>query len=225
MKAMKTRQHGFTLLEVVIASIILMGVVLMVFMLLFSASDEEAREQTKVAMDAKVLEMLTQISQDIRNSGPPYSNLDAGGADTPLLVGDTFYDATLTPALQRRFSLTLGRYSGFNVSGKIGTAQFNTSVRYYWKPAFGEIPDNGIDDNKDGLIDEGDLIREETTGGVTIPSTICRNVTKRGLAFEMVDGANPPKAIKIFLQLTARDPKAKAKVLTAQSTTSAGPRN
>ena len=224
MKTTRNTRRGFTLLEVVIASVILMAVTLMTFMLLFSSSEEQVREQAKVKMDADVLSVLNLIAKDIRDSGPPYSNLDAVGADTPLVVGDAFFDPTLTPALQRRFSISLGRYSGFNVSGKLGTAQFNTIVRYYWRPAFGEIPDNGIDDNRDGYTDDGEIVREETpAGGPMVPSVICRNVGKRGLAFEMVNGANPPKAIRIFVQLLGLDQK--GKILTSQSSVSAGPRN
>ena len=225
MRIAKARPSGFTMLEVLIASVILMALTLMVFLLVVSSSNEEAREQIRVGMDARVLELLNLISEDIRNSGPPYSNLDKLGGDTPLQAGDSFYEASLTPATQRRFSLTLGRYSGFSVTGTTGTAEFKTVVRYSWRSARGEVPDNGKVDNKDGMADEGDIVREETTGGKTITSTICKNVVKRGLAFEMVGGTNPPKAIKVFIEVAGVDPKGKGKVMTARSSTSAAPRN
>lgn len=228
------KQRGFTLLEVVIASAILLAVCIMVFMLLFSSSNEGATQQTKVSMDAKVLAILNTIAEDIRNSGGTYSNLNTAGADTPLLstasgipVTDFFYNPLATPALQRRYWLTMGQYSGFSAvkqaNGSPGAATYTDSVSYYWQPAFGEIPDNGKDDNGDGLIDEGDIIQVRTVAGVVTTSKIGRNVSPRGLAFEMVQGANPPASIKVMVQLMGLD--SKGKLMYAQSETTAGPRS
>jgi len=230
MRMRKNGRGGYTLLEVVIASAILIAVCFMVFMLLFTSSSQGATQQTKVAMDAKVLEVINIIAEDIRNSGGNYSTLDAGGVDTylqgnpPLAVADTFYNPNVPAAdpTQRRYSLTMGQYSGFSSATKQGQALYANTVRYYWKPAFGEIPDNGKDDNGDGLVDEGVIIREQTVGGVMTPSTICRNVSPRGLAFEFVQGKNPPFSIKIFVELMGLD--SKGKLMKSQSESAAGPR-
>jgi prepilin-type N-terminal cleavage/methylation domain-containing protein len=222
---MKTlERRGFTLLEVVISMAILIVICLIVFLLLFSSSSEGATQQTKVALDAKVLEALNTIAEDIRNSGGAYSTLTTAGADTPLQVKDYWYNVN-NP--NRRFLLTMGQYSGFlagkTANGQPGAAQYNDSVSYYWQVAFGEIPDNGIDDNHDGLIDEGDIIQVRTVGGVATTHKICRNVSPRGLAFEMLQGANPPQSVKVMLQVMGLD--SKGKLMLAQSEITASPRS
>jgi len=220
----KRRQAGFTLLEVIIATGILLTVVIIVLALLFSSSNEGATQQTKVSMDAKVLAALNIIAEDIRNSGGTYSNLTSAGGQSLLMttpsvpVQDFWYNAT-TP---HYYWLTMGQFSGFN-PGSVPPAQYTDSVAYYWQPAFGETPDNGKDDNGDGLIDEGDLIQVRTVGGVVTTSKICRNLSPRGLSFEMVNGANPPNSIKVSLQIMGLD--SKGKLMYAQSEITASPRS
>jgi prepilin-type N-terminal cleavage/methylation domain-containing protein len=228
---MKTlARRGFTLLEVVISMAILIVVCLIVFLLLFSSSSEGATQQTKVAMDGKVLEALNTIAEDIRNSGGVYSTVTTAGADTPLQAKDYWYDKNIP---NRRYLLTMGQYSGFQPgtktgAGITGSPVYADTVSYYWQPAFGEIPDNGIDDNHDGLIDEGDIIQVRTVGGVATTHTICRNVSPRGLAFEMLYGVNPPlttnppQSVKVMLQVMGLDTK--GKVMYAQSQITAAPR-
>ena len=210
MKTMARR--GFTLLEVVISMAILIVICLIV-------------------LDAKVLEVLNTIAEDIRNSGGAYSTLNTTGGPTPLLATDYWFNVN-NPT--RRYLLTMGQYSGFQPgtktgAGVTGAAVYNDTVSYYWQPAFGEIPDNGIDDNHDGLINEGDIIQVRTVGGVATTHKICRNVSPRGLAFEMLYGVNPPlptnppQSFKVMLQVMGLD--SKGKVMYAQSEITASPRS
>jgi len=234
MKVFKKAQAGMTMLEVVIASIILVAVVIMVFMLLFSASNEQSDQQTVVHMDNQILEVLNRIAADLRNSGGTFSFLDPStAADTAVASAvfptglDSFYDDTATPKypglMNYHTSLSFGINTGFQIVGKAGVATFNaTTVRYFWRYAFGETADNNLDDNSDGLIDEGDIVREETTGGVTTSSVLCRNVARRGLVFQFPNQSNPPSTVIISMKLLGRDRK--GVVINRWSSLSAGPR-
>lgn len=226
-------RSGMTMLEVVIASVILICVVGVVFLLLFGASNEQATQQTMVHMDEQILQVLNRIAEEIRNGGGTFSFLDSGGADTavPLAVHpngfDSFYDDTVTPKypllMNYHTSLSFGINTGFTIVGKNGIANFNTTtVRFFWRYAFGEAADNQADDNSDGFVDEGDIVREETTAGVTTSTVICRNVARRGLVFQFPNQDNPPKAVIISMCLLGKDRK--GNVMTRRSSLSAGPR-
>jgi prepilin-type N-terminal cleavage/methylation domain-containing protein len=216
----KNRRAGFSLIEVVIAAAILAGMIAVVFALLFSSSNEAAIQQAITHMDAQILEVMNRISQDIRNSGGSYSFLDGKGVDTATKTGDTFFNAALTGNMAFHTSLSFGVNVGF--SG--GTGQpILSQVRYSWRPAVGELPDNGKDDNQDGFVDEGEILREEdspTTGKSN--AVICRNVSRQGLAFQFPSPVTPPRSVTINLELMSRDHK--NRLMTRRSTLSAGPR-
>jgi type II secretory pathway pseudopilin PulG len=221
MRIGKRRQAGFSLVEVVIAGAILAGMIAVVFALLFSSSGEAAVQQAITNMDAQLLQVLNRISQDIRNSGGNYSFLNSSGVNTATKAGDTFHNAALTGNMAFHTSLSFGVYDRFE-GGKDVFAQ----VRYFWRPAVGEIADNGIDDNRDGLTDEGEVVREELLPPpkpqVTHSSVICRNVSRQGLAFQFATVATPPNSIIVSLEIQARD--SKNRLMTRRSTLSAGPR-
>jgi prepilin-type N-terminal cleavage/methylation domain-containing protein len=219
----RTRRSGFSLIEVVIATAILGAVIAMVFMLLISASTQEVNQTTAVQLDTQLRETLNRIAEDIRLSGPtPWVLTDPStGAPANLIyvspsVHDTFQPSPAPP--QRVYAVSFSWWSGF-----AATAQFNNSVRYYWRSAPGETRNNGVDDNRDGYIDDGEVVREVTTPGGTVASVICRNVTNRGLAFELLSGANPPRSVTVSLEVQGHD--IKGRLITRQSVTSVGPRN
>lgn len=204
----KRTDRGVTMLEVVIATAILLAIFGMVFMLLFSASDEEATQQTMLQLDQQILTALNTISEDIRNGGGTFAMNDFPGTNPcTLVVGDPLQKDYPNAC----YSLSFGKNTGFVVTGKVGAAQFNqVTIRYYWRSAVGEIAGNGIDDNNDGFIDEGDLVREEWTAGVlTNTSRIVRNVSSKGIGFQFANTTTNTNSFTVVLELMSKDKKGK----------------
>lgn len=65
---MKKRRGGFTLLEVIIASVLLLAVFGIAFMLLLSSSENVAAAQIGVELEGRAREVLNQIASDLRQS-------------------------------------------------------------------------------------------------------------------------------------------------------------
>lgn len=99
------RQAGVTMLEVIIAGILLTGVFIVTFMVLFSSTDAAAAGQIQVQLERQAVEVLNQISQDLRGSmltqvtfgdgsGAVSTGTSGGPQDTSLDSPGPFYPNT-----------------------------------------------------------------------------------------------------------------------------------
>lgn len=225
----KKRPAGLTLIEVMIAMGIMIGLAVMVYMMLFSSATHATNETTNVNLDDKARETLLNISREVRMSGGGYTTNDL------LAATDLFYRTAQDPAspalppprfADYTFGCCMDMAPIINLTTKTVAPNFGKVIRYFWRAATGEIVTGagvGVDNNKDGLIDEGDVVRQETLGGLTTTTVVARNVSLKGLAFEPTPTVGTPEFVKIYLEVQGRD--SKGRVLRRQSQTTVAVRN
>jgi Tfp pilus assembly protein PilW len=208
------RTSGVSLIEVVIASAIMAGLVFMVYLILNSSTTQTANQSVLQNLDAKSQAFLKDFSDDFRRSGSTVT------ATTQLVSTDPFYDlANSQRYLSLRFSLPTSFTMGTPTSGSSST--YDWHVTYFWDSDPLEIAGNGKDDDLDGLTDEG-VIRKieitdkpdpaDATKKLTFNNIVLHNVTKNGLAFQYETGsATNANDVTVFLELQAIDPTVKNK--------------
>lgn len=203
--------RGFTLLEVIIASVILAVIVVLVYALLFASSSEYSNQTLHLKLEERGREIGTELVKEIRMAGGSFTWAN------PLVSGDPGFSATKT----RYTQVTFGIVSGFNMGSKTVTPslQFGNSAIYRWVADPYDARD-GNDNDRDGQVDEGYI--EKTTTLVTPTastktSKIAENVTYRGLWFEP-DNPLDPALIRISLTLQATDNKKKLVTRTVETT-------
>jgi prepilin-type N-terminal cleavage/methylation domain-containing protein len=157
------RRSGFTLLEVVISSALL-GVVLGASMMItLSGKRAFAEGNTRARAEAKARRALERVVAELANAG-----IDAL---TPAIAADgTVSTATLTfDPLQ---------------SVQAGAAVWGTSTRIA-RVASPEDPNDGVDNDSDGLVDEGVITLTRNVGDADeFTYVLCSNVP------ELLEGEN-----------------------------------
>jgi prepilin-type N-terminal cleavage/methylation domain-containing protein len=223
---MRKRQHGFTLLEVLIASAILVVLVLFIFLLLSSTTDHYNVQSIQVALDAQGREALNEISKDLR-----MSKMDA-------LVNAATGVRITTPSDTATYSDLQFRLPGPLPAGTRQLEQFRQDpdrlltrrVRYTWIPESGETAADGVDNNRNGLIDEGMLqkIEEDLNPDGTVIATrksrICPDVKRNGLTFK-VPATGGAGRVELTLDLEKLDPKSRKRTITRTVQTTVELRN
>lgn len=184
---MKTqRMHGpfegLTLLEVIFASAIMSTIAVMVFLILHRSTDTYSNQSMHLALDERGREILAEIARDLREGGR--DTFSSGTPPVAIVEGQPYGD------------LRFGVNSGYDMTGR--RILFTRVVRYRFVLDAGESA-NGMDDDGDGLADEGFVERTDRHGRTT---RLCGDVRSPGLAFVVTD-----RLVKVTLVLERRDPK------------------
>jgi type II secretory pathway pseudopilin PulG len=267
---MMPRRAGLTLLEVAIASILLVVIFGVAFAILMSSSDHAVASEAELQLENRAREVINQVASELRQT--TWDKVYVGGGGIPnllqvktasggsLIEGPSEPDPLPAPSAAARFyqypdanrssvapptGFTSGKNLTYNASfpkwmqfpyteiqfrmlGVDNTgwtpSTFKASPDSYWTRRVhyrldmdegeGTYPD-GVDNNKNGLVDESVLTRIEETldaagnpiPGKTTQSIICRDIVANG--FQIYMPAWGPDANKIVLTLTLekRDPK------------------
>jgi hypothetical protein len=228
-----------SLLEVIIAFVILTGVVVMVFALLHSSSTEYGNQSIHLALDDAARETLAKMAEELRLMGGNVQWRQPGLGQ----FWDPALEAPPRPTFERYLEVEFEVATGLTLSPAGGgppQVTYGDRIRYRWVPLEnppGAQP-NEIDDNSNGFVDEGYLEktywRTPPGGGAQQqlgPTIICRDVAGphregnppqlTGFWFER-DNANP-NYVTVRIALQRRDPK--NTLITRTAETSASRRN
>jgi len=211
------RRSGLTLIEIIIASLILAAVFGIAMMLLLSSSKHVETQQAAMNLEMEAREVLNQITQDLRQTR----------LKLPVSSTVALYDGTLKATYGVDDTTTVHTDIEFKMPGlEKKTSQeymlaikndpeslWTRTVRYQWIPETGEVAADGKDNNRNGLIDEGMIRKTETYldpagKSVTGTSTICHFVKKDGLTFMAKTGDHGK--VEVTLTLEKPDPGSKA---------------
>lgn len=199
----KKRQSGLTMIEVLIASIILTALVGMASWLVWSSSNHVSTEESKLQVESQAREVMNAITSDLRASKvsmiqgflPNYTGTYYNGTGTweSLVDGHVYVGIDITMPNNKQDVVT----SGGGTAQGIDLTKFNSNQYWNKRSIYSWIVDpgqtniladqekcNGVDDNKNGLIDEGMIQKKEwvpnwNTGVAPVNSTnsiITRNV-------------------------------------------------
>ncbi|MBI2901588.1 MAG: prepilin-type N-terminal cleavage/methylation domain-containing protein [Planctomycetes bacterium] len=147
-------RRAFTLIEVMIATAILAVVVVMVYAMLKSSTDAFAAGGRRAGLNKQARDLLDRLAAEIADAG-------VSTLQPPFPNGAT--------------ALTFRRNTGYTG----GAITFGAPITYAFAYEPGEY-DNGIDDNQDGRVDEGRLVRTENNGDSVILS---RDIAEGGITF------------------------------------------
>jgi hypothetical protein len=205
MRRRRAGEAGVSLIEIVVAVAVLVGMVGVTFGLMSRAQDLQGLELTQADLQARGRAALERMVRELRDSSRgTFSGLVAGAS-----------------------SITFQRATGFDGSSVLWGPQETLE----WRVSPGEIPDNGVDDNGDGLVDEGQIILTTDVGLATQRSVVlCDGVpryapndvaSRYGLAFPhgiffLLDTTG--KMLTLSLTLSRRSPR--GVVASATMTTS-----
>jgi prepilin-type N-terminal cleavage/methylation domain-containing protein len=199
--------RGFTMIEVLIASAILLAIFAVVLLLLTTTSRSYEDQNRRLNLDQRGREVVNEIARELR-----MSNLDQ--------LYDPIANQQITQALrsdtQDRLALQFRVPDQFDMKNYLASPASNLSktIEYRWAlaPGEGTAPD-GADNDANGLVDEGVVLRTE--GGQA--RRICLDVKKDGLKFR-IPRTNPGGAtqnqgrVEITLELEVWDSMRKSKI-------------
>jgi len=152
------RMAGLTLLEVMIASALLTIIVLVLFSILSSSASTYAWGTVHADLNGQARDLLDRLTRELADSSV----------------------STFAPSFPKDSStLTFRRTTGYSA----GKLTYGPPITYSFVFDPGEA-DNGIDDNRDGRVDEGRIVRAE--GGQSVVLT--RNAREGGLSFTQAFG-------------------------------------
>jgi hypothetical protein len=259
-------RRGLTMLEVLVATVILVAVVTMVFVIMSGASNQTTTETAHMVMQEKAAKLLEEIASELRMAKAdeiqgidPIDNgtfLDATNNNVPTpvnpLSGPPYTPDTVPPNARSplhsgstRVTPTYKRYEGISFKtmptdsmrtvgvNKVPVNDFDFTTK---KPVYSrsvvyksdwelrdytgqdpELLDNlgrpdGKDNNKNGLIDERRLMRQEYKNNPPPPilpdaTPIARNL--RAIAFELPELPAIPERVIIHVMLQDLDHKGK----------------
>ncbi len=184
------KRRGFTLLEVVIASVILVALIGFTLLLVASSSATYESQNLQLTLDQRGRDTLIEIARELRMS--TMSSLVNGQTGGAILPND------VTTYTNLRFKIP-GTWDFSMASSP--SAVMNQTVGYQWALVPGETA-NGADDNANGLVDEGVVERIE---GTNPARRMCFDVKNVGLSFK-VPSTNPGR-VEIVLDLEVMDRK------------------
>ena len=199
LRARRSRDGGVTLLEIAIATVILIGMIVVVFMLLHTGTTLTANQIVQQRIAGEASRFIEQFNADFRSSGSTVS------PSTPLVSGDPFFDSSnIARYTSIRFSLPTGFVPGTS------TTEYLQHVTYFWAISPLEVANDNIDNDGNGLIDDGVIKRSDTDkNGVTTTSTVLHNITEKGLAFQYVVSADTKDDVTMFVEIAGVDPERK----------------
>ncbi len=208
-----------SLIEVIIASVILLVLVAVVLGLLLNSSAHYENQSVLLALDQQGRDTVNQIAKDLRMS--KMDMLVNGSTGTAIVPSDT---ATYTD-LQFRLP-------GKMPTGTLPLEEYRQSpdrlmtqrIRYAWATDPGETANDGVDNNRNGLVDEGILQKTEedlSPAGAVLATRTTRiswDLKKNGLSFKVP--ATGSGRVEITLDLEKVDPKNRTKKIsrTVQTT-------
>jgi len=161
-------QAGLTMLEVIIASVILSAVMFMASYLVWTSSSTVSEAELGLQLDSQARAILTQIANDVRQCKAAYIKIyDPSTGGTSLPAANTGYTGIQLRLPGAGFDSTSLNASQTNTVKGAWLQAYSTNndayltrmVRYYWAvdAGEGETLVNALDDNKDGRVDEGVL--------------------------------------------------------------------
>jgi len=196
---MRARCGGFSAVEVIIAMVIMSAVVLIVWGLMATATKEVSNNAIHMKLEETTRRVVDDIAKEFRGSG---STVTADAADR-LTSADPFFSAKSPDRFVRiRFSLPTGLNLGTKTTQPSLT--YDRHVTYAWIPH----PSDGRDDadnNKNGYVDEGQIVKTVETASGTTTTVLADLVPERGLSFQYTDAATTKDDMTVFLKLAAVD--------------------
>ena len=249
MKKARTAQSGLTMVEVIVAAIILTAIVGMSSYLVWSSSRVVSSAEAALQLENSAREVLNVMVQELRQSkrtgltkvttttirtDPPVKLSTLADIDPKLGTGvkpcpeGVDFDGVRFDIIDPRNTFSLNDFK--NSTERVVTIQYWWQVEYdeQGTPLGGGVGPNGrqpnlTDDNKNGVVDEGVIMKMETrflADGVTVEerktSTILRNVKKLRFkvptatpAADVVAGKPNYNSdrIEITIDLEIQDPK------------------
>lgn len=215
---MRSRQRGMTLLEVIVASVILVGLVLMTLLIMNKSADDANQNVKKLDLDHASRELLNNIAKEIRMASIDFVSTGTGFTK----VNGALTEAAAADLDNLRFQmLRPGNFDMAAFADADPNRRWNRRVWYRWVMDTDEV-DNDADDDRDGLADEGRIEKTEeeyvNPGGgyvwqTVATSIVCENVPQDltlapgnqigWLKFKVVQ----PQHVTITLRLEIKDPK------------------
>lgn len=159
MKTTDRTRSAFTLLEIMVGLALLTMIGSILYTLMLRSSSHTATQTTIADLDSQCRQILAEISRDIRESDA----ITYQAANSSLLTG--------THWVTTRIALT--KVQGFNPFAGGGSATYSADGTVTWSSALLETGTaNGVDNDRDGLIDQSAIQRQDNTG--------TRRLTTRG---------------------------------------------
>lgn len=221
---MKRDCRGLSLIEVIISAVILFVLVAVVLAILLNSSAHYENQAVLLALDQKGREALNEISKDLRMSK---LDLLVNGVTGVSIVPS---DATIYSDFQFRLPGKLPAGTRPLEEYRQNPDRLMTQrIRYAWVTDPGETPNDGVDNNNNGVVDEGILQKTEqdldTSGNVlaTRTSRICWDLKKNGLAFKVPSTGSG--RVEITVDLEKVDPKNRKTKMTRTVQTTVELRN
>lgn len=177
------KKQGFTLLELMIAIAVLAILGALVFMMLKSMSDSYSTGSLHGGLNSETRDLLDRIAAETADAGI----------------------TTLVPAFPNG-STTLAFRRNTGYAG--GAIVFGAPITYAFVYEPGEL-NNGIDDNGDGRIDEGRLVRTENGD----PVILSRDLAENGITFTQTGNT-----IRVILTIEKVDEKRQVVRYTRETT-------
>lgn len=211
MRARPRPGSGFTLLEVAIASAVLAAIILAVFAVLASGTDQSTSMTAGVKADSASRDFLQKFVEEFQASGSTVTT------DDPLLAGERLYKPNAYTTVI--FSVA----TGYTVETSKLSMQYDDRVEYSWELTAGEndplgvgasLGVDGLDSDNNGLVDDGQIRRrvvKNTTNQVLEEGVVLRNVTYHGFFVEYVVGPSSSNDIQVNLEMFFIDPRRKQK--------------
>jgi type II secretory pathway pseudopilin PulG len=180
-------QRGFTLIEVVVVAGCLVVMILAIGATILASQDNYAAGMTLSSLQNHAQSVMDKIAKEVRQSGP----------------------LTFFPVPSNTDNLTFQKSVGY--SG--GAVQWGNAITYAFQYETGEN-DDGVDNNGNGLIDEGIIVRTENGQNITI----ARWVREGGFLFFLSGDV-------LTIQLTLERRNSKGRIFNATVTTSVDVKN
>lgn len=152
------RQAGFSLLETMIAAIILAILLLAMMVVLVAGQNTFGTLATRTAVQMRVQNSVDKIMRELRGTGA--GTVGTGTPAVFLVEGQTYDNVSFLPVA--------GVSGGAIVWGNPITFRFE----YDPSPGGNEGDNLGVDDDGDGLVDEGRLIRSEGASNIVLASEV-----------------------------------------------------
>ena len=204
MKRARSAQAGLTMVVVIVAAIILTAIVGMSSYLVWSSARSVSSAEAALQLENTAREALNVMVQELRQARRlQVAKITTSTIRTEKQFGDPHnYAATdsrlgtvVTPVPEGvdfdgiRFDLVDPRNT-FNLDDFKNSVERTYTVQYWWQVANDEKTvgigpnarePNGVDDNKNGVVDEGDLMKMETwytaADKLTVDPVLGRQIT------------------------------------------------